>query len=195
MIKKIAILAIVAGALGGCATTYRFEGHKYNTKEEMYVAMDNYVSRTLSTVTPLPVPLTQKKLIFAIPSAVAFSENDFRNYANTQGKELTEPQKVLVRDLTRGNVKTIKLFFDAIQKKHIFQSVQFVEMESTTGSFAASPDADTLFLNGLGENTSQWFYTTHKHGKQIFAYDRSSPTAEGKVQAFLDAVQVQVIRD
>lgn len=195
MIKNIAILAIAAAVLGGCATTYKFEGKTYDSKEKMYMAMDDYVSRALTTVTPLPQPLTNRKLIFAIPSADAFSENDFRNYAKEQGKELTEQQKVLVRDLTYGNVKTIKLFFDAIKKKNIYQSVQFIEMESTTGSFAASLDTDTLFANGLSANTWQWFYTNHKHGKQIFAYDRSSQTVDGKVQAFLDAVQMQVIRD
>jgi len=69
-------------------------------------------------------------------------------------------------------------------------------MESTMGSFAASPDIDTLFLLiPAPPGAPQWYYTSLKRGKQAFSYDRTSPTFEGQIQAFIDAVQAQAIRD
>lgn len=194
MIKKIAVL-IAAVALSGCATVYTYNGQKYNSNEKLQQAVDAHVSSVLSGVMPLPTPLTQRKLIFAIPTAVAFAEGDAKNFVKAQGQEFNEQQKEVNLNLNRSNFKNIKVFFDAIQKRNIYASTQFIEMDSTTGSFAASPDADTLYMVIPAENSLQWYYTSHKHGKQIFAYDRSSPTAEGKVQAFVDAVQAQAIRD
>jgi ankyrin repeat protein len=125
----------------------------------------------------------------------AFTEQGYKDVVTAQGKEPTDRQKEVGMNLNRANYKNIKIFFDAIQKKNIYASTQFIETESTNASFAASPDTDTLYLVYNGRNSIQWFYTSHRYGKQIFAYDRSSPTPEGKVQAFVDAVQVQAIRD
>ncbi len=194
MIKKFAILIAVV-ALSGCATTYTYDGQKYDSKEKFLQAVDSKVSVALSTITPIPTPLTQRKLIFAIPSVVAFTEGDKKNFVKTQGREPSEQQIEVQLNLNQGNFKNIKVFFEAIQKRNIFASTQFIEMDSTTGSFAASPDADALFLVAPAVNSSQWFYTSDKHGKQIFSYDRSSATMEGKLQAFIDAVQAQAVRD
>lgn len=194
MIKKFAIL-IAAVALSGCATNYTYEGQKYDSKEKLNEAVDARVSSVLSTITPLPKPLTQRKLIFAIPSVDAWYEQGVRNFVKTQGKEPNEQAKVAGRNLIEVSFKNIKIFFDAVQKRNIYVTTQFIAMESATGSFAASADADTLFLVAPAQNSGQWYYTSLKHGKQIFAYDRSSPTAEGKVHAFVDAVEAQAIRD
>lgn len=194
MIKKIAIL-IVFAALSGCATIYTYNGQKYDSKEKFLQAIDAHVSSTLSTITPLPTPLTQRKLIFAMPTAVASAEGDAKNFIKAQGREFSDQQKEVNLNLNQAAFKNIKVFFEAVQKRNIYASAQFIEMNSTTGSFAASPDTDTLYMVIPAANSLQWYYTSHKHGKQIFAYDRSNPTAEGKVQAFVDAVQAQAIRD
>ena len=194
MIKKfVSLIAVVA--LSGCAVTYTYNGEKYNSQEKFQQAVDAHVSSQLATITPLPTPLTQRKLIFAVPSLAAWNEQGVKAFVKAQDKEPTEQQKEVGATLNRANAKNIKVFFDGIQKKNIFASTQFIEMESTTGSFAASPDTDTLFLVGPNSNSMQWFYTSFKHGKQIFSYDRSNPTAEGKLQAFIEAVQAQAIRD
>ena len=194
MIKTFAILSVIF-ALCGCATIYSYNGQQYDTKEKYLSAVDAHVSSVLNTITPLPAPLSQKKLVFAIPTVTAFTEQDKRNFITRENKQPTEQQIQIQLNVNQGNVKNIKVFFDAIQKRNIYASTQFIEMDSTTGSFAASPEADTLYLIAPSENSVQWYYTSAKNGKQIFSYDRSSPTAEGKVQAFVDAVQVQAIRD
>ena len=194
MIKTFAILSVFL-ALCGCATTYTYEGQRFDSKEKFFSAVDANMSNVLATITPLPTPLTQKKLIFAMPTALAFNVQDGKNFVKREGKEPTKQQMELNLDLNISNFKNIKVFFDAIKKRNIYASTQFIEMDSTTGSFAASPEADTLYLTAPGDNSAQWFYTSQKHGKQIFSADRSNTTVEGKVQAFVDAVQVQAIRD
>jgi len=194
MIKKFAILISVV-ALSGCATTYTYDGQQYDSKEKFIQAVDTRNSIALSTISPLPTPLVQRKLVFAIPSAVAFTELEKKDFVKTQGREPSAQQIEVQLNLNQGNVKGIKVFFDAIQRRNIFASTRFIEMDSTTGSFAASPDTDTLFYVAPAVNSGQWFYTSHKHGKQIFSYDRSSITIEGKLQAFIEAAQVQAVRD
>ena len=194
MIKKFATLSAVF-VLCGCATVYTYDGQKYDSKEKLYSAVDTRLASVLSTITPLTTPLTQKKLIFAIPSPLALNEQDKKNFVKREGKEPTTTQVEIQLGLNTSAFKNIKIFYDAIQKRNIFASTQFIEMDSTSGSFAASPEVDTLFMVAPGENSAQWFYTSQKQGKQIFSADRSNPTIEGKVQAFVDAVQVQAIRD
>lgn len=194
MIKRfLGLVAVVA--LGGCAVNYTYEGQKYDSKEKFHQAVDSSVSAVLSGIAPLPVPLTQKKLIFAIPSQATLIDESTKRFVKAQGTQPIGPAKEILENIPSSNYKNIKVFFDAVQKKNIFASTQFIEMQSMTGSFAASADADTLYMIEPAPNSVQWYYTSLKHGKQIFAYDRSSPTPAGKVQAFIDAVQAQAIRE
>ena len=194
MIKKFASLIAVV-ALVGCATTYTLDGQKYDSKEKFQQAVDSNISNTLSTIAPLPTPLTQRKLVFAIPSEVTIFNELVGRYAKTNGSPPNAQTNEMAENLSKANYKNMKVFFDAVQKKNIYASTQFIEMQSITGSFAASADTDTLYYVEPSQGSGQWFYTSFKHGKQIFAADRSSPTPAGKVHAFVDAVQAQAIRD
>lgn len=194
MIKKFSIL-IASVILSGCAVTYTYDGEKYNSKEKFQQAIDSKVSDVLSTITPLPSPVTQSKLIFSIASEAVFLDESTKRFIKAQGTQPTGAAKEILENLSKSNYKNTKVFFDALKKKNIYTSVQFIEMQSMTGSFAASADTDTLYFVEPSQNSGQWFYTSLKHGKQIFAYDRSNPTPAGKVQAFIDAVQAQAIRE
>lgn len=194
MIKKFVGLIVVV-ALSGCAVTYRYDGQKYDSKEKFQQAVDSTISSALSNITPLPVPLTQKKLVFALPSEATLFDESTKRFVKLTGNQPTGNAKEILENLPRANLKGSKMFFDAIQKRNIYASTQFIEMQSMTGSFAASADTDTLYMVEPSQGSLQWYYTSLKHGKQIFAYDRSSGTPAGKVQAFLDAVQAQAVRD
>lgn len=194
MIKRfLSLVAVVA--LSGCAVNYTYEGQKYDSKEKFHQAVDSSISGVLSGIAPLPAPLTQKKLIFAIPSQATLIDESTKRFVKAQGTQPIGSAKEILENIPSSNYKNIKVFFDAVQKKNIFTSTQFIEMQSMTGSFAASADADTLYMIEPAPNSVQWYYTSLKNGKQIFAYDRSSPTSSGKVQAFIDAVQAQAIRE
>jgi hypothetical protein len=52
-----------------------------------------------------------------------------------------------------------------------------------------------VFYYETGLGSANWFYATQKSGKQILAVDRTAPTISGKVQAFVEAVQLQAIKD
>lgn len=194
MIKKVVgLIAFVA--LSGCAAIYTLDGQKYDSKEKFQQAVDSKVAEGLSSITPLPTPLTQMKLVFAVPSETALFNESVRRFVALNGKQPNTVQNEMSENLSKSNYKGIKVFFDAVQKRNIFASTQFIEMQSMTGSFAASADTDTLYLVEPSQGSTQWYYTSLKHGKQVFAYDRSSPTGLGKLQAFIDAVQAQAIRD
>ena len=141
------------------------------------------------------MPVSKKKLIFAIPSEAALlSENNSR-LLKTNGTQPVGIAKEMIENLTKANYKNVKIYFDAVQKKNIFASVQFIEMPSMSGTLEASSDADAMYFIEPAPGSAQWFYLSSKGGKQIFAADRSAPTPAGKVQAFVDAVLAQAIRD
>lgn len=194
MIKKFAVL-IVFTALSGCAVNYTFEGQKYDSKEKFQQAVESNALAVVSTITPLPIPLSQRKLIFAMPSESTIIDESVRRFVVLKGTQPIGPAAEILQNLSKSNYKNIKVYYDAVQKKAIYASTQFVDMQSMTGSFAASPDSDVLYMVEQSQGSNQWYYVSHKQGKQIFAYDRSSPTFEGKVQAFVDAVQAQAIRE
>lgn len=194
MIKKFAGL-IVFVALSGCAVNYTYDGQKYDSKEKFHQAVDSKISSVLSTITPLVKPLSQRKLIFAMPSEAAIADAAVKRFVAMQGVQPIGPAAEILQNLPKSTYKNTKVFYEAVQKKNIYASMQFIEMQSTTGSFASSKDTDTLYLVMPSQDSNQWYYDSLKRGKQIFAYDRSSPSAEGKVQAFLDAVQAQAISD
>jgi hypothetical protein len=194
MIKKFVGL-IVLVALSGCAAVYTYNGQKYDSKEKFQQAVDSTASGALSTITPLPTPLTQRKLLFAVPSEIALFNENVRRFVEVNNRQPNALQNEMAQTLSGGAFTNLKSYFDAVQKRNIFASTQFVEMQSMTASFAASADTDTLYLIEPAAGSNQWYYTSLKHGKQIFSFDRGTPTPASKLQSFIDAVQAQAVRD
>ena len=194
MIKRI-IGLLAAVVLSGCAVNYTFEGQKYDSKEKFQQGVNDLYIRTLVSITPLSKPITQKKLIFAIPSESTIIDESKKRYVKLQGVLPAGQALEILENISKSNYKGLKVFLDAIQKKNLYASIQLIEMQSMTGSFAASVDSDVLYMIEPSQNAGQWFYASVKHGRQIFAYDKSGSTLDAKLQAFIEAVQLQAIRD
>ena len=194
MIRKIFGLGILF-LLSGCAVSYFYDGQKYDSKEKFHQAIDSDFRGAMASVTPLPKPLTSKKLLFAMPSEAAMIEEATKRFVKLQSAAPTGQAKEIVENLPKLGYRSIRIVFDAVQKKGIYTSSQIIEMQSMNGSYAASDDTDVLLYIEPSQGSGQWFFTSAKHGKQIFSFDRSSPNTIGKVQAVLEAVQVQAIRD
>lgn len=194
MMKKI-FTALAVIALSGCAVNYTYEGKKYDSKQAFHQAVDSKVAEVLSGIVPLPTPVSKKKLIFAMPSETALITEVTSRFVKAQGSQPVGPAKEIIENLPKSTYKNIKVFYDAIQKKNIYSSTQFIDMPTMTGSFEASSDADTLYYVEPSKDSGQWFFNSIKGGKQIFSYDRSAPDGVGKVQAFVDAVLAQAVRD
>ena len=85
------------------------------------------------------------------------------------------------------------MFFQAIKKKNIYASVKFVELDSMSGSHPAAEGVDALYMVEPSVGEVHWTYSSTKHGEQELIYDRSSEHIEGKVQAFVQAVQAMAV--
>lgn len=195
MIRKFLGLALVAAVLGGCGTVYTYNGQKYDSKEKFQRAVDDTTSAALATIAPLPAPITQRKLLFALPGEAALFTENVTRFVAVNGREPNSQQNEMFQELSKSALKNNKVFYDAIQKRGIYSSTQFIEMQAMSGSFAAAADTDTLYLVEPAAGSAQWYYTSFKRGKQIFAADRSDPTPAGKIKAFVEAVQAQAIQD
>lgn len=188
-------MLLAATALTGCAVTYTYEGQKYTSKEDFHRAVDDNLANSVATITPLAAPLTERKLIIAIPSETTLHAEYVRRFVVGQGSQPIGNAKEIIDNLTKSNYKNYKVFYEAAQRRNIYSATQFVTLDSMNGSLEPSSTTDTLYFVEPTQGSGQWFYATAKYGKQIFAYDRSSPGAAGKLKGFNDALQVQAIRN
>ncbi|GEM_PF-1195780 len=197
MNKKLSLILAAAAAvlLSGCAAFYTLEGQRYNSAEEFQRTVDSHAAAAVAAVAPLPSPLTKKKLIFAIPAEATVYQENVRRSTVTNGRAPTGLGAEMVTNLTRANYKMMKVFYDVVQKKGIYPSVQFMDMPSMAISLEPSADTDVVYYAEPSQGTGQWFYASAKSGRQVFAYDRSGAGPTAKALAFIDAVQAQAIRE
>jgi hypothetical protein len=186
---------IFAAALIGCATQYTYDGQKYTSKEAFLQAVDDKIANSISSTVPLKVPLSNKKLIIAIPSYDVYNKLAVAKFVKINSREPNPRELEITQTLNRSNYLTTKIIFDAVQKKNIYRETQFVDMQSGTDSFAPSASTDVLYFSITDADSSQWYFSSEKNGREIFAWDRSPTNMTGKVQAFLEAVQARAIRE
>lgn len=193
--KRILIAALLATALGGCAQQqqYHIEGTAYPNAQAFLSATRANHTNGLAAVTTLPQPVTNKTLVFAIPSERAVYQATLEDTQRTaNGLPINMDA---VQTMAAATYNSISHFGKATQKRNIYRSVTFVDMDSMSASVTASDQADALYLTRPQGGDVQWFFASAKGGKQIFAYDRSQPGVAGKLSSFADAVQVLAIRE
>ena len=195
MSLKFLFAIALSFSLTGCAAFYTFEGTKYDNKEAFHAAVDAQRSASLAKIQKLPSPLTEKTLIFAIPSADALISASKKQYVKIEGHQPIGIASEILENVPRANHKMSVVFGDAIEKRGIFASVKFVSLDSMESSIQPTSKEDVLYFSEPTFGSGQWFYSSAKHGKQVFAFDRSQPGVDGKITAFLEATQAQAIRE
>ena len=176
-------------------TKYTYEGQVFDLPTKFQKGVDDKVAATVKAITPLPQPLSQKKLVFAMPRQSAFIKESTQRFVAAHGAPPVKLAKEIVENLSTSNFKSIKVFFQAIKKKNIYASVKFVELDSMSGSHPAAEGVDALYMVEPSVGEVHWTYASTKHGEQELVYDRSSEHIEGKVQAFVQAVQAMAVSD
>jgi len=194
MIRKL-VLLVAPLLLAGCAQTYVLDGKKYDSKEGFLYAANKLNSDALAQITPLPLPLTAKKLVVAIPSEAVSYESGVNVITKTEGRPLNSATLEVFRNLVTQNHMNTKVLYDAIEKKRIYSSVSYREMNSVVVSLEPSADTDVMYVTAPVPSSAQWFYASQKYGKQAFAFDRSGVGMSAKVNAFVEAVQALAVRE
>ena len=176
-------------------TKYTYEGQVFDSPAKFQKGVDAKVAETVKAVTPLPAPLSQRRLVFAMPGASTFVKESRKRFIAAHGAAPVKLAKEIVENLSNSNFKSIKVFFQAIKKKNIYASIKFVELDSMNASYAPSADSDVLYMTEPSVGEIHWTYASVRRGEQEFIYDRSSERIEGKVEAFLEAVQGMAVAD
>lgn len=193
-LKRVTV-AFVAVALAGCATFYTYDGQQYSSKQQFMSAVDAKNSAAVNAITPLQVPLTKKSLIFAFPSQSTILQTTIRYHTNAKGNAPAGQQLQIYQDLAEAAFKGASYFKDAISRRNVYSSVRMLELDSPMANPAPSADADVLVWNEPALGAGQWYFVSAKHGRQAFAFDRALPTMTERTKAFVDAVQLQAIRE
>jgi hypothetical protein len=191
-------LVVTLGAcvlLLGCATTYTYDGQRYASKEELLAAVDQRLLQVTETIKSLPHPVSSKQLVFAVPTEAAAMKQSVKNFEATNGRMIGLGEQIILGNITAANVKTLKVYFDAIKKRNIYQDVRFVDLDTTSAELQSSANEDVLFYSEPRRESGQFYYVSSKSGKQAFAWDKAGATMEARVRAFVEAVQAQAVRD
>lgn len=195
MIKLIGCMAVVA-FLSGCASNnYMLYNDKYSGEDAFLVAVNTDRTENLATIKPLPAPLTEKKLIVILPSVKAFRAENTNRYNKVNTRNASPQDIKMIDTLALANQKLIRANFEAIDKRGIYKSVEIKDVDSMTTSAEPSELYDVMYYTEADSHSAQTFYSSVKHGKQVFAFDRSGATPALKVQAFVEAAQAMAIRN
>ena len=192
---KLTALVLAALTLTGCAATYTLDGNKYDSSASFQNAVEAQRANAIASVKKLPQPLNTKKLIAALPSEQTLLEENIRRVTKNNGTSPSGITMELIINLTKSNYKLSKVFYEAVQARGIYSEVEIRDMPSMAISLEPSKDYDVIYYTEPALNTGQYFYASAKHGKQIFAFDRSVVGIEAKTNAFIEAVQAQAIKD
>ena len=194
-LKRFLVIFGIAVALSGCAATYTLEGAKYDNKEAFRSAAETHRSAALANIQPLPKSLTDKSLIFAFPSAEVLITASKQRFTKIENRQPTGIAKEILENIPYVNHRLITVFGDAVERRGIYKSVKHISLESMNSHIQPTTNEDVIYFIEPTLNSGQWFYASIKHGKQVFAYDRTREGIDGKISAFLEAVQAQAIRD
>jgi hypothetical protein len=193
--RKFAAVLIFSLSLSGCASHYFLDGKKYENEDSFQAAVEERRSSAINQVQPLPSPLTKKRLVVAIPNEQAHYTTFLQRHQVAQGKEAMGLALDQYRNLAKGGFILSKVFFDAVQKRGIYSAVTVNTTQSAVNSLEPSNEYDVMYFTEPAIGSGQYFYSSSKHGKQVFAYDNSGTGTTAKVNAFIDAVQALAIRE
>lgn len=197
MKKLIILMAASAFVLGGCVT-YTYGGKKYETQEEILALQEKDNAKRADAAVPLAKPLSNKKLIYMVPSYDAIMSAQAKMDA-AKGVTRNQVQQGDAEIKTKGNMLRHKMAADLIRKRNIYKEVEFVQTSSYSISPSANENEDIVFttcnLSSDGRFSCGAFYMNKKYGKQVFAFDKSSADLTENDKALLQAYEALAIRE
>lgn len=191
------LFAVVAAGivLSGCATGYVYDGARYPDKDTFNAAVEAKLAQSVAVVAPLPVKISSKSLVFAIPSERFLIQQSIENFQRVNGRTIGLGEEIILRPVWSSNYKGLKAFHEAIIRRNIYQNVRYVELDTLTPDLQATATEDAFFYTEAQIGAAQWYYTSAKAGKQAFAFDRGGADMNARTRAFVDAIQIYAIRD
>jgi hypothetical protein len=196
MIKAIGIIALSSFlAACGTANNYTYNGQKYKGEEAFQAAVAQTKTISLASIQKLQTPLTDKKLIAVIPSIDAMRAEILGRFEKQLTRQVQLNEQEIVTNLAIQSYKDLRIFYEAVEQRGIYKSVEIRDSTSTTPSLEASSDYDVLYYSQPNISSGQFFYSSLKFGKQVFAYDLSGGTPQSKVAAFVEAAQALAARN
>lgn len=195
MIKVFGVLA-AAAILAGCASnSYMHDGKKYRGEESLQAAADQQRAANTAQITPLPSPLTDKALVVLVPDVNSLMASISANYEKQLTRPMLPNERVIAQNLSIVTSKGMLGFFEAVQRRGVYKSVEVREVASVTPSAEPSATYDVMYFSEPNFGTGQYHFASVKHGKQVFAYDMSGADQKARTLAFVEAVQALAIRN
>jgi hypothetical protein len=161
----------------------------------MLAGADRALSEATNSVEPLAKPIASRSLLFAFPSEAVVMKQSVVNFEKLNGRMIGLGEQVMLANVVAANYKTARSLYDVVKRRNLYPSVRFVELDSMSSELQASPNEDALYYVEAQRGLGQWYYTTTKAGKQVFAFDRGGPNMIARTKAFVDAIQVFALRE
>jgi hypothetical protein len=194
MNKRIIALLAVSLALYSCTANYMMDGVRYQGSDNFQMGVDQQVGQALAQVTPLTKPLTTKKLIVLIPSESAILSENIKRSTALRGIAPSSLALEMIENISKSTYKTMIVLHHGLRKRGVFSEVVINESPSMSNSIEPSKEYDVLYFTEPSQGSGQYFYSSVKHGRQVFPWDRSG-SGVGRLNSFIESVQALAIRE
>lgn len=195
---KLKLFALVFIALlAGCATkiTYTFNHETFDDEYYFREAVTETNNKIKRAITPLPKPLTQRQLIIVMPDAATLAGAMMEGEKLRLKREPNSREIEMFNNVAWSHVESVRTSYETTKIRGIYSHVSMRETNSLTNNLAPSDTYDTLSYFEEVRGQGAWFYSSLKHGRQIFAFDRTSKDVIVNQQSFLSALQLLAIRE
>lgn len=190
---SIAFLIVIAGCAG--KITYTYQGKAFDDEDEFRENVIEENSKVLRAILPLPKPLTERKLIIVFPDVDTLASENMKSEVARLKRETNSREVEMFKNVAWSGMYNVRTMYESAKTRNIYSHVAFRETKTQIGSLAPSAEYDTLVWYEETKGLGQWFYSSAKYGKQVFAWDRTSKDLQTNTEAFLSALQVLAIRE
>lgn len=188
---------IFVSVLTACVTTqYKYLNQTYTSREEAIAAAQRNDAEIEAGIPQGSTPLVDRKLLFVIPTAMAFQRMSDARVAK-QGKTRFAPgtparaNEDFMIDTFIINNKSIA---SSIKKANIYREVEIVDVDSTESSLLPTPQQDVLTLFwGVESASPSYYFNRIKTGKQVLAVDHAGTQIERR-KSIVDDVRSKALQ-
>lgn len=176
---KYGFIVVLAAALtSGCATSYKYDGKTYASREAAESAAQSHMNSLLEKVEARADPIVGEGVIY-----VPDRETVLRYGVDTDNQK-SEAASYVSKVMYYGIVNVAKM----IEKRRIFRDLKTVESDGSA-KLAPSNGVPVVYLEMTSNEAVGWYYVSEKMGRRTVDFD--SDIKDGYTRLYTLVEQVE----
>jgi len=194
MIRSMTVTLLSIFVLAGCARqTMVFNGKTYTDMAEYTRDVHSDWDSTLASITPLPHPVSDRRLIILYPSRSYYQQARLNLVRQMSPSATIDQLEKNVNFYIQYDMYT--MMPRNVARKGIFPKVETV-LADGADQVQPTGDYDVLVLTLASTQSSkdQWYYYSKRNGKQAISMDMGARTTAERNASILDSIKVAALQ-